>query len=302
MWDLQGGVAVVTGAGSGIGRELAKLLAREKMSLALADVNETTLQETLSQIGSSGTPVSTHVVNVADPKQVEQFASDVAARHKRVGLLINNAGVAMHGTFEEISVADMEWLMGINFWGMVYGVRNFLPVLKREPRSRIVNLSSIFGIISPAGQTAYCASKFAVRGFTEALMHELEATTVGVTCVHPGGINTPISRNSRLGVGASAAVRDASVTLFEKRLARTSPATAAARIVHGIKREEPRILIGKDAIQLERMQRLFPVRYWKIMMKGLKKAGAHRGFQPAKQDQPREAGLESDTESAIQRR
>ena len=281
MWDLAGGVAVVTGAGSGIGRELAKQLAREKMSLALADVNETTLQETLSQIGNPCAPVSTHVVNVADPKQVEQFAADVLARHKRVSLLINNAGVALHGTFEELSIADLEWLMGINFWGMVYGVRNFLPVLKREPRSHIVNLSSIFGIISPAGQSAYCASKFAVRGFTEALMHELEATTVGVTCVHPGGIKTPISRNARLGASADAAFHAAGIALFEKRLARTSPETAAARIVEGVKRGEPRILIGKDAIQLERMQRLFPVRYWKIMMKNLKKAAVDSAFQPA---------------------
>jgi short-subunit dehydrogenase len=282
MWDLAGGVAVVTGAGSGIGRELAKRLARENMSLALADVNETTLQKTVSQIGTAGAPVSTHVVNVADPKQVEKFATDVVARHKRVTLLINNAGVALHGTFEEISNADLEWLMGINFWGMVYGVRNFLPVLKQQSRSHIVNLSSIFGIISPAGQTAYCASKFAVRGFTEALMHELEGTTVGVSCVHPGGIKTAISRNARLGASADATFHAAGVTLFEKRLARTTPETAAARIVDGIKRGEPRILIGKDAIQLERMQRLFPVRYWKIMMKGLKKAAAHGAFQPAK--------------------
>jgi short-subunit dehydrogenase len=282
MWDLAGGVAVVTGAGSGIGRELAKRLAGERMSLALADINETTLQETLGQIGTAHAPISTHVLNVADPKQVEQFSTDVLARHKRVTLLINNAGVAMHGTFEEISIADLEWLMGINFWGMVYGVRNFLPVLKQQPHSRIVNLSSIFGIISPAGQTAYCASKFAVRGFTEALMHELEGTTVGVTCVHPGGIKTPISRNARLGASANAAFHAAGVTLFEKRLARTSPETAAARIVEGVKRGEPRILIGKDAIQLERMQRLFPVRYWQIMMRGLKKASAHAAFEPRK--------------------
>jgi NAD(P)-dependent dehydrogenase (short-subunit alcohol dehydrogenase family) len=280
MWDLTGGVAVVTGAGSGIGRELGKRLAREKMSLALADINEATLKETLTQIGDSGAPISTHLVNVADPKQVEQFAADVQARHQRVTLLINNAGVAMHGTFEEISVADLEWLMGINFWGMVYGVRNFLPILKQQPQSRIVNLSSIFGIISPAGQTAYCASKFAVRGFTEALMHELEATTVGVSCVHPGGIKTPISRNARLGASADAKFHAAGVTLFEKRLARTSPETAAARIVDGVKRGEARILVGKDAIQLERMSRLFPVAYWKIMMKGLKKVAAHGAFQP----------------------
>jgi NAD(P)-dependent dehydrogenase (short-subunit alcohol dehydrogenase family) len=302
MWDVAGGVAVLTGAGSGIGRELAKRLAGEKMSLALADVNETTLQETLNQIGTAGAPVSAHLVNVADPKQVEQFAADVATRHKRVTLLINNAGVALHGTFEELSIADLEWLMGINFWGMVYGVRNFLPLLKREPRSHIVNLSSIFGIISPAGQTAYCASKFAVRGFTEALMHELEATTVGVSCVHPGGIKTSISRNARLGASADAAFHAAGIALFEKRLARTLPETAAARIVDGVKRGEPRILIGKDAIQLERMQRLFPVRYWKMMMRNLKKATAHSAFQPSKKNQRLPEPLDADTESVIQRK
>jgi NAD(P)-dependent dehydrogenase (short-subunit alcohol dehydrogenase family) len=283
MWNLKGGVAVVTGAGSGIGRELAKRLAREGMSLALADVNEAGLQETVSQLGPASSSVFSTVMNVADPKQVEQFAKDVIGRYQRVTLLINNAGVALHGTFEELCIADVEWIMGINFWGMVYGVRNFLPILKQQPRSRIVNLSSIFGIISPAGQTGYCASKFAVRGFTEALMHELEGTPVGVTCVHPGGIRTPISRSARLGAYANAEFRDASVSLFEKRLARTSPETAAARIVDGVKREEPRILIGKDAIQLERMQRLFPVRYWSIMMKGLRKAAASGGFERPKQ-------------------
>jgi len=262
--------------------KLAKLLAQEKMSLALADVNETTLRETVSQIGSASAPISSHVLNVADPKQVEQFAADVLARHNRVTLLINNAGVAMHGTFEELSIADIEWLMGINFWGMVYGVRNFLPVLKQQPRSHIVNLSSIFGIISPSGQTAYCASKFAVRGFTEALMHELETTEVGVSCVHPGGIKTPISRNARLGASANAAFHAAGIALFEKRLAQTTPETAAARILKGIKGGEARILIGKDAIQLDRLQRLFPVGYWKSMMKGLKKVAAHGAFQPPK--------------------
>ena len=263
MWDLAGGVAVVTGAGSGIGRELAKQLAREKMSLALADVNETTLRETLSQIGNAGAPVSTHVLNVADPKQVEQFAADVLARHKRVSLLINNAGVALHGTFEELSIADLEWLMGINFWGMIYGVKNFLPALKREPRSRIVNLSSIFGIISPAGQTAYCASKFAVRGFTEALRQEmtLAGHRVGVTAVHPGYVKTAIARNAGAAEGVDIA---AGIKVFDK-VAITSAHRAARTILKAVRKNKARVVVGLDARAFDLVVRVFPSGYQRLL-------------------------------------
>jgi len=228
-----------------------------------------------------------HHLDVSDRNAVHAFPAEVLAEHPGVDILVNNAGVALGGTFDQVSEEDFDWLLSINLFGVVRMTRAFLPLLHKSDDARLVNLSSIFGVVTPPGQTAYCASKFAVRGFTEALMHELEGTAVGVTCVHPGGINTPISRNSRLGESASAAVRDTSVALFEKRLARTTPATAAARIVAGVKREEPRILIGKDAIQLERLQRLFPVRYWQIMMRNLKKAAAHGGFQTAAQKSAR---------------
>jgi len=154
--------------------------------------------------------------------------------------------------------------MNINFWGTVYGVNYFLPILKREKRAQIVNLSSVFGIIAPAGQCAYAASKFAVRGFTEALRHELEGGNVGVSCVHPGGIKTPIAWRSRIGAGASASKREANIERFE-RLARTPPEKAAERILRGVERREPRILIGTDAYQIDVVQRLRPASYWKAL-------------------------------------
>ncbi|MGA8221196.1 MAG: SDR family oxidoreductase [Candidatus Acidiferrales bacterium] len=268
-WNLKGGVAVVTGAASGIGRALAHRLAAEKMTLALADVDEAGLAETgrelINRFGERKFSLSTHIVNVADAPGMEAFASDVVQRHGKVTLLINNAGVALQGNFEEISLADFEWLMNINFWGVVYGVRNFLPILRQQPRAHVVNVSSIYGLISPAGQTAYCASKFAVRGFTEALLHELAATNVGVSCVHPGGIRSPIAKNARVGAGVHPSIRDLNLALFE-RVATLSPDEAAVRIVRGVRRNEPRILIGESAIRLDRLQRLMPVRYWKVVV------------------------------------
>jgi NAD(P)-dependent dehydrogenase (short-subunit alcohol dehydrogenase family) len=269
-WNLKGGVAVVTGAASGIGRALAHRLASEKMSLALADVDEAGIEKTAREIaermGDKRVAVTTHPVDVSDARRMEQFASEVVQQHERVTLLINNAGVALYGFFEEITIADFEWLMDINFWGVVHGVRNFLPVLRRQPRAHIVNVSSIYGIISPSGQTAYCASKFAVRGFTEVLRHELEGSSVGVSCVHPGGIRTPIAKNARIGAGVHSSIRDLNLARFDRH-AITSPEEAANIIVRGVKRNEPRILVGPDAIRIDRLQRLMPNRYWKVLQK-----------------------------------
>jgi short-subunit dehydrogenase len=163
--------------------------------------------------------------------------------------------------------------MNINFWGTVYGVKYFLPMLKRERRAHIVNLSSVFGIIAPAGQCAYSASKFAVRGFTEALRHELDGGNVSVSCVHPGGIRTAIARRSRIGAGASASKREANIARFE-RMARTLPEKAAARILRGVERREPRILIGSDAYQIDILQRLRPATYWKTLSERFEKLAA----------------------------
>jgi NAD(P)-dependent dehydrogenase (short-subunit alcohol dehydrogenase family) len=264
MSFLSAGVAVITGAGSGIGRALAQQLAEAGSALALADVDEAGLMQTVRSFTSKNALVSTHVMDVADEASVSAFAQDVRRRHGRVTLLINNAGVSLHGNFDELSLADFRWLMSINFWGTVYGVQYFLPMLKREKLAHIVNLSSVFGLVAPAGQIPYAASKFAVRGFTEALRHELEGTNVRVSCVHPGGIRTPIARSSRLGAGASATRREQNIARFE-RLAQTTPETAAARILRGVERGESRILIGKDAYQIDILQRLRPASYWKSL-------------------------------------
>jgi NAD(P)-dependent dehydrogenase (short-subunit alcohol dehydrogenase family) len=264
MAFVSSGVAVVTGAGSGIGRALAQQLAAAGSALAIADIDEKGLRETEAPLSGKKSAVSTHVLDVSDEEAVRAFASDVAERHGRVTLLINNAGVALLGTFEEISLDDLRWLMGINFWGVVYGVKYFLPILKQQPRAHIVNISSVFGIVAPAGQSAYCASKFAVRGFTEVLRHELEGTNVFVSCVHPGGIRTQVARRARLGANAPPEKRQDAISRFE-RLTPTSPEAAAARILKGVEKREARILIGRDARQIDILQRLRPSTYWKSL-------------------------------------
>lgn len=271
MSFLSEGVAVVTGAGSGIGRALAQQLAQAGSALALADLNEAGLLATVSSLGSKTSLATSHVLDISDEAAVRAFAEDVIQRHGRVTLLINNAGVALHGTFQEISLDDFRWLMGINFWGTVYGVNYFLPAMKQQPRAHIVNISSVFGMVSPIGQAAYSSSKFAVRGFTECLRHELEGTSVGVSCVHPGGIRTPIAAHARLGAHTPKSEKEESVALFA-RVAITSPEAAAARILEGVERREPRILIGKDARQIDIVQRLRPATYWKTLSKQFEKA------------------------------
>lgn len=256
-------VVVITGAASGIGRALAVCLAKEGVAgLAISDVNEAGLNETASMI--IGVPVSTHVMDVSKLDEVRRFSDAVVAEHGRVTHLINNAGVGLMGTFEHLSIEDFEWLMGINFWGVIYGCKVFLPILKEQPQGHIVNISSVFGFIAPEEQTAYCSSKFAVRGFTESLRHELVDTTITVSCVHPGGIKTNIARNSRIGENTPEEWKQQGATFFDK-VARTSPKTAAEVIVKGIKDRNPRILIGQDAYAISSFSRLFPARYLRVI-------------------------------------
>jgi NADP-dependent 3-hydroxy acid dehydrogenase YdfG len=254
-------VAVVTGAASGIGRALAVRLSRAGAQLAIADVNEAELQTTAQLVQ---TKCTTHRVDVSDEQRMRDFVQEVVAAHGRANLVVNNAGVALLGTFEELSTTDIAWLMGINFWGVVYGTKYFLPVLQQEPVAHLVNVSSIFGIIGFPGQTAYNASKFAVRGFTEALRHELEDSHLRISCVHPGGIKTNIARSARVGANAQSVQAQVEEDHF-KKLAPTTPEQAAERIVRGIERNEPRIMIGADAGMMERLQRWFPVRYWRVL-------------------------------------
>ena len=254
-------VAVITGAASGIGRALAVRLALENIAgVAVSDVNEAGLSETAAMVEEGGVPVSKHVIDVSKLDQVQRLADEAVATHGRVTHLVNNAGVGVLGTFEQLSIDDFEWLMNINFWGVVYGCKVFLPVLRQQDSAHIVNVSSVFGFIAPEEQSAYCSSKFAVRGFTESLRHELAGTNVVVSAVHPGGIKTNIARNSRVGKDTPEEWKHQGAKFFDK-VARTSPETAADVIVKGIKANDPRILIGQDAYAISLFSRLFPKRY-----------------------------------------
>jgi NAD(P)-dependent dehydrogenase (short-subunit alcohol dehydrogenase family) len=264
MHKLEQRVAVVTGAATGIGRALAARLADEGASLCLADIDKEALEVVAHTLREKGCDVSAYAVDVADRRQVEALCLNVVEHFGRADLLINNAGVALCGDVEEVSFSDIEWLMGINFWGVVYGVKLFLPLLKQQKKAYIVNISSVFGMIAPPGQAAYSASKFAVRGFTEALRHELAGTGVQVTSVHPAGIRTGIAKSSRVGAGTDPGKREQDAAKFEF-LARTTPERAADRIVNGVLQGETRILIGSDAFQIDLIQRLLPERYWRLM-------------------------------------
>jgi NAD(P)-dependent dehydrogenase (short-subunit alcohol dehydrogenase family) len=266
MAFLSEGIAVVTGAGSGMGRCLAQQLAARGSSLALADVNEKGLSETVALLGGAKGKVTRHIVNVAEEAQVKAFAEAVAQQHGRATVLFNNAGVALLGHLEEISLQDFHWLMDINFWGVVYGVTHFLPLLKKENRAHIVNTSSLLGFFGAAGQGAYCASKFAVRGYTESLHHELLRTNIGVTCVHPGFVRTAIAERAKLGARAGGGVRKESLTRFAK-VARTDADKAAAKILRGVEQRKARVLIGPDAYFVDIWQRLKPSSYWNLLAK-----------------------------------
>jgi NAD(P)-dependent dehydrogenase (short-subunit alcohol dehydrogenase family) len=258
-------IGVVTGAGSGIGRALALQLAGRCGGLALADVDSPGLSETVSLIGGeSGCHITTHHLDVSQRDQMADFARQVEASHGKVNLLINNAGVALSGTIDDVTIEDIEWLMGINLWGVIFGVKYFLPLLQREPRAHIVNISSVFGMIAPPGQGAYAASKFAVRGFSEALGHELSGSGISVSVVHPGGIRTNIARRARTSAKTSEAEAVKARELFDKA-ARTSPGKAATTIIDGLERDRRRILIGPDAWLIDRVQRLLPVKHGRLL-------------------------------------
>ena len=263
-WTLRGGVAVITGAASGIGAALAVDLARRGMHLALVDLDAAGLESTAAQARTAGVTVSTHAMDVADHAAVAALPAAVLATHGHVTALVNNAGVAIGGLFEQVDAVDFDWLMDINFGATVRLTRAFLPLLARESAAQLVNVSSIFGIIAPPAQTAYSASKFAVRGFSESLRHELEmaGSPVGVTIVHPGGVRTSISENARLAKGLDAADVARERANWRSLLA-LAPEKAAEIIAVAIERREPRVLVGRDAKAAALVQRLFPVTYWK---------------------------------------
>jgi len=269
---LRDGVALITGAASGIGAALAEALARRGMHLALADRQAAALEAVAVRCRALGVRVSAHPLDVTDTARCAALPAAVLAAHGRLTVLVNNAGVAVGGTFEQVAEADFDWLMAVNFGAVVRLTRLFLPVLKAEPAAQIVNISSIFGIIAPPGQTAYCASKFAVRGFSESLRHELlmANSPVGVTLVHPGGVRTAIASSARLPTDAPAELVARQQAAF-KALLKLPPEDAAETIARGIEARAPRVLVGRDAKQATWLQRLVPVGYWRLMAKGLER-------------------------------
>jgi short-subunit dehydrogenase len=266
---LRDRTAVITGAASGIGRALALELAGRGCHLALVDINEGGLVDVSRELERYQVSVSTHHLDVANRTAVARLPEEVRKVHPGIDLLFNNAGVAVGGTFEQVSEDDFEWLFDINFFGLVRMTRAFLPMLKESSDARIVNLSSLFGLIAPPGQTAYVASKFAVRGFSASLRHELTGSKVGVTVVHPGGVATNISDSARVPQDAppeEVARRKAKY----KKLLRMPAETAAGIIVKGVERRQSRVLVGSDAIAASWLERLLPVSYWRIISRQMR--------------------------------
>jgi short-subunit dehydrogenase len=267
MRQLAGRVAVVTGAASGIGRSLGLALAAKGCDLALVDLDVEGLEQSAREILALGAKASIHRVDVADRDAMQRLPEEVVREHGRAHILVNNAGVSVSGLFEEQSLDDFEWLIGVNFWGVVYGCRFFLPLLKEVQEAHVVNISSLFGIVGIPTQSSYNASKFAVRGFSEALHTELAGTSVGVSVVHPGGVNTNIVRSSRL---SDESERAELISSFE-RLG-MPPDRAAAKIVRGIEANRLRIRIGRETYVLDWAKRAFPTATQKLIAAGYRRS------------------------------
>ncbi|PVG81768.1 acetoin dehydrogenase [Nocardioides gansuensis] len=265
MKSLQDKVVVVTGAASGIGRAVAVEVARQGALVAVSDVDRAGLRETVALVKDAGAPdVHSAPLDVSDRAAFAAYARDVVAHFGRVNVVVNNAGVALAGDFEDLDYADMEWIVGINLWGVVHGTKEFLPHLIASGDGHVVNISSLFGLISIPGQSLYNATKYAVRGMSEALREEMLVAghPVGVTVVHPGGIKTAIARNARVSDKQDA---EATADLFDKRLARMTPEKAARIIVRGILKDQARVLVGIDAHALHHFARLTGSRYQDIV-------------------------------------
>jgi NAD(P)-dependent dehydrogenase (short-subunit alcohol dehydrogenase family) len=269
MKDFKNKVAAITGAASGMGRTLALELARRGCHLALSDVNEKGLAETAQMASKLGVKVTTAKVNVASREGMNAWADEVVRDHGKVNLVFNNAGVALGAFIETVKPEDFEWIMGINFWGVVWGTQAFLPHLKKAGEGHIINTSSLFGLLSVPTQGTYNASKFAVRGFTEALRQELDMAKCGVsaTTVHPGGIRTNIAKAAKMDESIQKATGDseAARAKFDKLLNFTTAESAALQILAGVEGNKRRVLVGLDAKFLDKLVRILGSWYQPII-------------------------------------
>jgi short-subunit dehydrogenase len=270
---FDGGTAVITGAASGIGAALARGLADRGSHLVLLDRDGEGVAEVAESICATlpQLRIATYVVDLADADATARIGETLATSHPETTLLVNNAGVALAGRFDQVDAAQFDAVMAVNFHAVVTLTRALLPVLTAHPGSHVVALSSIFGIVAPPGQTAYCASKFAVRGFLESLRGELAPSGVGVTCVHPGGVRTNIARNAVVGARLPAAQWEAGRESFDKLLT-LDPADAAATILRAVHRRRPRVLVGRDAVVLDKLARLLPVGNGSLLAAATRKA------------------------------
>jgi short-subunit dehydrogenase len=264
-YRFAGGTAVVTGAAGGIGAALARALAARGSHLVLVDRDAEGLARVAEDIGATcPVRIATYVVDLADRAATERLGAALAAAHPDTTLLVNNAGVALGGLFSQVSAEQFDALLAVNLHAVVTLTRALLPVLTAHPGAHLVTLSSVFGILAPAGQTAYCTSKFAVRGFTESLRAELAPAGVGVTVVHPGGVRTNIARNAAVGVGLPSDLARDGLAQAE-RLLTLDPAAAAEAILRAVERRRPRVLVGRDARVLDALVRLLPVTHRRLL-------------------------------------
>jgi NAD(P)-dependent dehydrogenase (short-subunit alcohol dehydrogenase family) len=267
MKDFKDKVAAITGAGSGMGRELAVQLAARGCHVAISDVNEKGLAETAELAGKHGVKVTVTKVDVASKDAVYAWAEQVVREHGKVNLIFNNAGVALGATVEGMKYEDFDWLFNINFWGVVYGTKAFLPHIKAAGEGHIINTSSVFGLVGIPSQSAYNAAKFAVRGFTESLRQELDMMNCGVsaTSVHPGGIKTNIARAARqdASIQAIGLKAEGSAQRMEKNFI-TTAASAASTIIKAVEKNKRRVLVGPDAYVIDWIVRLFPSFYQRL--------------------------------------
>ena len=267
MKNFNNKVAAITGAGSGIGQQLAILLAHQGCHLSLSDINAQGLARTTELLSNCPVKVTTQVLDVSNREAVKNWAAATVKDHGSVNLIFNNAGVALGSTVEGASYEDLEWIVGINFWGVVYGTKEFLPFIKQTGDGHIINISSLFGLTAQPTQSAYNATKFAVRGFTESLRQELDLENCGVSAlsVHPGGIRTNIANNAKMNdsIRTLGMNPEKSARAFNKLL-RCPPEEAARQILEAVQKDKRRLLIGNDAKTLDLIQRILPTGYQKV--------------------------------------